>query len=100
MSLSCSLSVVPAVVMITMIFEIAVSTAIRVVIVFNTASVTLPVARIIAFTIVMWCNPTSPLVRRSRPITFVPFIVFSHCIPITFYPRESRIRPWLLFSPL
>jgi len=80
--------------MITMVFEIAVSTAIRVVIVFHTASLTLPVAPIIAFTIVVWCNPTSPLVRRSRPITFVPFIVFSHWIPVTFYPYESRIRSW------
>ena len=79
--------------MLVMIFEVAVSTVIRVVIVFNAAAVPLPATRIIPFTVVVWCYPMSSLVRGSSPIAFMPFIMFSRWVPITLYPYESRIWP-------
>ena len=94
---SARLSIIPTVIMIAlsvMIFEVAVSIVVGVVIVLNTATTTLPVTRIIAFAIVMWCNPTRSLIRRSSPIPFMPFVMFSGRIPIALYPHESDTRGW------
>ena len=91
-----SLSIVPAVVMITMsvvIVKVAVSIVIRVVIVFDSAPVSLPVPRIISVAVVVWRNPASSLVGWSSPIAFMPFVMSSHRIPIAFYPHASRIGP-------
>jgi len=73
-----------------MIVVIAVSLVIRVVIVFNTAVVSVPVARIITFAVVVWRNPVSSLVRWSSPIAFVPFVMISQWIPVAFYPDACR----------
>jgi hypothetical protein len=91
---SAFLSLVPVVVTITMpvmIVEVAVLIVIPAVIVFNAAAVSLPVPHIISVAVVVRCNPTSSFVRWSSPIALMPFVVFSHWIPITLYPHMSRI---------
>jgi hypothetical protein len=90
------LSVVPAVTMIAMlvmIVGIAVSIMIRVVIVLNTAAVSFPIPRIETFAVVVRCNPVRPLVRWPSPIAFMPLVVFSYWIPVTFHPYTFRSWP-------
>src|SRR6516164_499417 len=77
-----------------MIFEVTVSAMIPVVVVFDTAAFSLPVARIIPFAVVVRCHPMRSLVRRSSPIAFMPFVVFSQGIPVTLYPCEPWLRHW------
>lgn len=67
---------------------------IPVVIVFNAAAVSLPVARVISFAIVARRNPTRSLVRWPSPIPFVPFVMPPHRIPITRHPHGFRSRAW------
>ena len=89
-----SLSFVPAMARITVsvvIVEVPVSTVIRMVIVFDSATASLPVPRIISVAVVVWCNPTSSLVGWSSPIALVPFVMSSHRIPITLDPHASGI---------
>jgi hypothetical protein len=66
---------------------------IRVVIVFNTAVVSIPVACIITLAVVAWRNPVRSLVWRSSPIAFVPFVMISHWIPVAFQPHARRFWP-------
>src|SRR3974390_2096568 len=73
--------------------EITVMLVVGVVVMYNTAVVSIPVARIITFAVVVWCNPASSLVRRSSPIALVPFVVISHWIPIAFHPHGCRFWP-------
>jgi hypothetical protein len=73
---------------------IPVVVVVRVVIVLNTAAMTFPVAGIVSLAIVVWANPASPFVGRSRPVAFVPLVVISHRIPITLHPHGLRSWPF------
>jgi hypothetical protein len=93
------LSVVPAMVVITMfvimsvmIVEVAVSLVIRMVIVLNTAAVSLPIPRIEPFAVVAGRNPASPLVGWPRPIALMPVVVLSYRIPVTCHPHALWSR--------
>ena len=83
-----------SIVMSIVIPEVAVSIPIPVVIVFNAAVVSLPVARVISFAIVARGNPTRSLVRWPSPIPFVPFVMPAHRIPITRHPHVLRGGAW------
>jgi hypothetical protein len=61
--------------------------------VLNATAGSIPVARIVTLAVVLWRNPMGCLIRRSSPVTFVPFVVISHWIPITCHPHACRI--WL-----
>ena len=73
---------------------VMVSVVVRVVVVFNTASISFPVTCIVPFAVVVRSNPVRPLVGRSSPIPFMPLVMVSHRIPITLYPRELRSWPF------
>ena len=73
------------------IFEVAVSTVIPVVVVFNSATATLPKPSVIPFAVMARRDPMSAFVRRSSPIAFMPFVMSSHRIPIALHPHGSRI---------
>lgn len=65
---------------------VAVTFAIPVVAMFETAAVTFPVAVVIAFTVVARTDPTSASVGRTSPVTLMPAVVMSHRIPIAVDP--------------
>jgi hypothetical protein len=73
---------------------ISVVAVVRVVIVLNTAAISFPVTCIVPFAVVVRSNPVSPLVGRSSPIAFMPFVMVSHRIPIALYPGELRSWPF------
>jgi hypothetical protein len=57
------------------ITEVSVMVVVPAMIVFNPASISLPIACKELFPIVMWGHPTSTLVRWASPITLMPLIV-------------------------
>src|SRR5271169_1454034 len=73
--------------------EIAIMVMVPVMIVVNPAAISVPVAHKIMLSIVMRYNPPSSFVRRASPIAFMPFVVLSYGIPISFHPHELRIWP-------
>jgi hypothetical protein len=82
------------VVMLIMIMIVALSIMIRVVVMFNAATIALPVASVISFSVVAGWNPTRSFVRWTSPIAFVPFVVFAHGVPIALDPRIPWSRAW------
>ena len=77
--------VVPAVVPIAAVL-------VPLVIVINTAVISVPVPCIKLLSIVVRSDPSSPLIRRSCPITVMPLIVISDWIPITVDIRVTGTR--------
>ena len=65
-----------------------------VVVVIEAAVGTVPIAAIEAAAFMPRADPASSRVRRARPITFVPAIVFADRIPVAFDPHEiwRRLR--------
>jgi hypothetical protein len=73
--------------------EIAVVVAVPVMIMLSPPAVSVPIARKIMLSVVTRCNPASSLVWRPSPIAFMPLVVPSQGIPISFHPDEIRIWP-------
>ncbi len=73
---------------------VMVSVVVRVVVVFNTASISFPITCIVPFAVVVRSNPASPFVGRSGPIAFVPLVMVSYRIPIALYPTGTRSWPF------
>ena len=67
--------------------------AIRVVVMFNTAVVSVPVTLKEHLPVMAGSDPASRRVRRLSPITVVPLISLSFGIPITFHPHERGAGP-------
>jgi hypothetical protein len=63
-----------------------------VVIMFEAATISVPVTRIKLLSIMARLDPTSALIGWPRPVTVMPFIVVADRIPVTAYPCESRAR--------
>ncbi len=76
------------------LMEIPVPVAVPTVVMFDPAATSLPVTHKELLSVVMRSHPTSPRVRWSRPITFMPSVTPSHGIPITDYPHE--LGAWAL----
>jgi hypothetical protein len=72
------------------VVKIAIMTAIPFVIVFDAAMATIPIAREKLLTIVMRADPVGTLVRRTRPVTFMPAIMPADGIPISVNPGKTR----------
>jgi hypothetical protein len=88
------LIVVVVLVVLAVFVVISVVAVVRVVIVLDTAAISIPVTCIVPFAVVVRSNPVSPLVGRSSPIAFMPFVVVSHRIPIALYPCVLRSWPF------
>jgi hypothetical protein len=73
--------------------KIPIMIAIRVVVMFKPAAVSIPVTLKERLPVMMRRDPTSCRVRWLSPITFVPLVSPSYGIPITFHPHERRGRP-------
>lgn len=56
------------------------------VIVFEPATISVPVTRIILLSIVMRFHPSSAFIGRPRPVAIVPSVVVADRIPIAAYP--------------
>jgi hypothetical protein len=87
--------VIVVVVMMIVVVPATVSIAavlVPLVIVINMAVISVPVSCIKLLTIVVRSDPSSPLIRRSCPITVMPLIVISYWIPITVDIRVTRTR--------
>jgi hypothetical protein len=93
-----ALSIVPIVLVVTVSVVVPVmvsfAVAVPVMIVFNTAAISFPVTHKETFAVVVRRNPASSLVRWSTPIAFMPLVMLSCGIPITFHPHEIRSRPF------
>ena len=63
--------------------EVPVPAAVRAVIVFKQALISLPVTLVELTSVMTRCDPASAAVRRSSPVTVMPFVMVSHGIPIT-----------------
>ena len=74
------LSVVPIPVMVIMM------------IVFDSTSLSHPVTCKVPLAVVVRWHPVGSLIRRSSPISFMPFVMMTHRIPIAFYPYKFRSR--------
>ena len=71
---------------------VAVLVVIPVVIVFQPATVSVPVTRVILLSIMVRLDPSCAFIGRSSPIAVMPFVVVADRIPITTDPCE--LRPW------
>jgi len=85
------LAVVVVVVLVSAVVPVA-SVPVPFVIVINTAAISVPVSYIKLLSIVVRFDPSSPLIRRSCPISVMPLIVISDWIPITVYIRVTGTR--------
>jgi hypothetical protein len=65
------------------------------VIVFKSASISVPVPCIELATVVVGLHPSSTLVGWLRPVTFMPPVMPSYRVPVTVYPGE--LRAWALW---
>jgi hypothetical protein len=72
--------------------EVPVSVMVPVMIMFNTASIAIPVAYKEMLPVMTRWYPVRSFIRRLGPIPFMPLIVPSHWIPITFHP--DKVRTW------
>ena len=73
--------------------EIAVVATVPVMFMLSPAAISVPIARKITLPVVMRYDPASSLVWRPSPIAFMPLVVPSQGIPISFHPDEIRIWP-------
>jgi hypothetical protein len=83
--------VIPAV-MIAPAIAVPVPVPIPMVIVLKTATIPFPIPYKILPFVMMRRNPTRAPVRRSCPVSLVPFVVPSYGIPIALNPDEIRVR--------
>jgi hypothetical protein len=74
------------------VVAISVVFAVPMMIMLHSAAFTGPVAHEVLPAIMPRCYPIGALVRRSRPVAFMPPIVVSHRIPIACHPSETRLR--------
>jgi hypothetical protein len=75
---------------------IPLSTSIPFVPVLKPAVFAFPVAIIVPSALIVRSEPSGPAIGRESPVTFVPFPVVSHGIPVTVNPdiiRTGRYRP-------
>jgi hypothetical protein len=84
--------VILVVVVVVVAILIAVLVVVPVVIVFQPATVSVPVTRIKLLSIMVRLDPPSAFIGRSSPIALMPFVMVADRIPITTYPCE--LRPW------
>lgn len=75
---------------------VPVSSAVPVMIVFNSAVVSCPVTDEELPSVVARCYPIRSLIRRPRPVAPMPSVVFSCWIPIPFHPNELLTWRWRL----
>ncbi len=68
---------------------VAVPAPIPAVIMFNMAAFAIPIACVEAFTIVAGTYPACALIRRTAPVSRVPFIVTTDGIPVSIDPDEA-----------
>jgi hypothetical protein len=64
------------------------------VVVFKPATISIPVTEIELRSVVTRRHPSSPRIWWPSPISFMPFVVPSHWIPITVYPHELGAWSW------
>ena len=80
---------VPVVVMLPVV---SISVMVRMMIVFDSTAVSHPVTCKVSLAVVVRWHPVGSLIRRSSPVTFMPFVMMTHRIPIAFYPYKFRSR--------
>jgi hypothetical protein len=85
------IALIPIITVIATVVAVA-PVAIPPMIVFYVPSISFPVTLKKLLTIMVRCNPTSSLIRRSSPIAFMPFVMPSRRVPIAVYPQ--KLRPW------
>jgi hypothetical protein len=95
---------VPVAVVIPIAFafaKIAVAVAVPAMVVFEAASVALPVALKEPLSIMAWRYPACTAIRRTSPISGMPSVAISHWVPVPFHPSESRTwsRGWGYINP-
>lgn len=78
------------------VIVVPVSSAVPVMIVFNSAAVSRPVTDKELPSVVARCYPIRSLIRRPRPVAPMPSVVFSCWIPIPFHPNELLTWRWRL----
>jgi hypothetical protein len=71
---------------------IAVMIVVPAVIVFKPAMRPVPVTCVELGSVVARSHPASALVRRPRPVAFMPSVMATHRIPVAVYPRIIRTR--------
>src|ERR1039457_2837749 len=67
--------------------EVAFVVTVRAMVVNDPAAITIPVAFIEERSIMVRLHPMCADVRRTRPVSFVPFIMLAHRVPVAAYPR-------------
>lgn len=73
-----------------------VAVAVSAVVVGNVAAIAIPVAGIVALAIVTGFHPAGTRVRRTGPVSIVPFIVVANWVPVARYPGIAFTRAsWL-----
>lgn len=85
------IALIPIISVIAIVIAVA-SVAVPPMIVFHVSAISLPVTLKKLLSIMVRCNPTRSLVRRSSPIAVMPFVMPSRGIPIAVYPNE--LWPW------
>jgi hypothetical protein len=66
--------------------------AVPMVVVLHAAAGAVPVPVEIASPLIAWSNPSGFRVRYAGPISFMPPIVMSNGVPVTFDPNETGAR--------
>jgi hypothetical protein len=73
---------------------VSVAVPVPMVVMFKPATISIPVTDIELSSVVTRWHPSSPRIRWPSPISFMPFVVPSHWIPITVYPHELGAWSW------
>jgi hypothetical protein len=71
---------------------VAVAIPVPVMVVFKSASRTIPISSIVAATFIMRNDPNRAFIRTPRPVAPVPQVTSAHRIPVAFDPVVFRFR--------
>src|SRR5262249_22863163 len=82
------------VVMVVPTVAVAIAIAVPVMVVLKPAARSFPVSAVVAATFIARNNADCALVRPARPVGFVPVIMSTHWIPITFDPSILIFVLW------
>jgi hypothetical protein len=77
-----------------LLMEIAITLAVPAMVVLNPAALPLPIAVVIALSIMPWPNPVGSAISRTRPIPLMPSVMALDRVPIAVNPNIIRTRSY------